>query len=80
MCIRDSVENGCIYWAIQELYKNGIETIDALNITNMLNSNNAVKKKIAQSVSYTHLKSSCFIKCNNKSLCKRRRIHQGRSY
>lgn len=43
-----NVENGCIYWAIQELYKNGIETIDALNITNMLNSNNAVKKKIAQ--------------------------------
>ena len=43
-----NVENGCIYWAIQELYKNGIETIDALNITNMFNSNNAVKKKIAQ--------------------------------
>lgn len=43
-----NVENGCIYWAIQELYKNGVETIDALNITNMLNSNGAVKKKIEQ--------------------------------
>lgn len=43
-----NVENGCIYWAIQELYKNGVETIDAINITNMLNSNKAVKKKIEQ--------------------------------
>ena len=43
-----NVENGCIYWAISELYKNGIETIDALNITNMLNSNRAVKKKIEE--------------------------------
>lgn len=43
-----NVENGCIYWAIEQLYKNGIETIDALNITNMLNSNKAVKKKIEE--------------------------------
>ena len=43
-----NVENGCIYWAIQELYKNGIETIDALNISNMLNSNRAVKRKIEE--------------------------------
>ena len=41
-----NVENGCIYWAINELYKVGIETIDALNISNMLNSNRAVKKKV----------------------------------
>ena len=41
-----NTENGCIYWSIQELYKNGIETIDALNISNMLNSNRAVKRKI----------------------------------
>ena len=41
-----NIENGCIYWAIEQLYKNGIETIDALNITNMLNSNKAVKKKM----------------------------------
>lgn len=43
-----NVENGCIYWAIDELYKNGVETVDALNITNMLNSNRAVKKKIEE--------------------------------
>lgn len=43
-----NIENGCIYWAIEQLYKNGIETIDALNITNMLNSNKAVKKKIEE--------------------------------
>ena len=43
-----NVENGCIYWAIQELYKNGVDTIDAINITNMLNSNKAVKKKIEE--------------------------------
>lgn len=41
-----NLENGCIYWAIQELYKNGVETVDAVNITNMLNSNRAVKRKI----------------------------------
>lgn len=41
-------ENGCIYWAIQELYKAGIDTIDALNISNMLNSNKAVKRKIEE--------------------------------
>lgn len=43
-----NVENGCIYWAIQELYKAGIDTIDALNISNMLNSNKAVKRKIEE--------------------------------
>lgn len=42
------VENGCIYWAISELYKSGIDNIDAINLTNMLNSNAAVKKKIAE--------------------------------
>ena len=41
-----NVENGCIYWAIQELYKAGVDNIDALNITNMLNSNIAVKRRI----------------------------------
>ena len=41
-------ENGCIYWAIQELYKAGIETIDAMNISSMLNSNKAVKRKIEE--------------------------------
>lgn len=42
------VENGCIYWAIQELYKAGIDNIDAMNISNMLNSNKAVKHKIEE--------------------------------
>lgn len=37
-------ENGCIYWAIDQLFKSGVENIDAFNITNMLQSNNAVKK------------------------------------
>jgi replicative DNA helicase len=41
-------ENGCIYWAIQELYKAGIDNIDALNLTNMLNSNKAVKRKMEE--------------------------------
>lgn len=36
-------DSGCIYWAIQELYKAGVDNIDAFNITNMLNSNKAVK-------------------------------------
>lgn len=44
-----NVENGCIYWAIQELYKAGVDTIDALNISNMLNSNGAVKHRIEAS-------------------------------
>lgn len=43
-----NVENGCIYWAIQELYKAGIDRIDAINLTNMLNSNGAVKRKIEE--------------------------------
>lgn len=43
-----NIENGCILWAISELYKNGVDTIDAINITNMLNSNKAVKKKIEE--------------------------------
>lgn len=42
------VENGCLYWAIDELYKAGIDNIDAINITNMLNSNKAVKRKIEE--------------------------------
>lgn len=42
------VSNGCIYWAIEELYKSGIDTIDALNISNTLNSNGAVKKKMQE--------------------------------
>jgi replicative DNA helicase len=43
-----NIENGCIYWAISELYKNGIDKIDALNISTMLDSNKAVKRKIEE--------------------------------
>ena len=39
-------DNGCIYWAIGELYKNGIDNIDAFNISNMLSSNSAVQRTI----------------------------------
>lgn len=37
-------ENGAIYWAVKELFKSGIDTIDAINLTAMINSNNAVKR------------------------------------
>lgn len=39
-------ENGCIYWAIQELYKKGIDNIDAFNISNIIASNPAVQRTI----------------------------------
>lgn len=39
-------ENGCVYWAIQELYKDGITNIDAYNISNKLQSHNGVQKTI----------------------------------
>lgn len=39
-------ENGCIYWAIDELFKSGVKTIDAYNIENQLRSNEAVKRKL----------------------------------
>lgn len=40
------VENGCIYWAIQELFKDGITNIDAYNISNKLQSHRGVQKTI----------------------------------
>lgn len=39
-------DNSCIYWAIKSLFANKITNIDAFNITNMLNSNQGVKKTI----------------------------------
>ena len=39
-------ENGCIYWAIQELYKDGITNIDAYNISNKLQSNKGVSNTL----------------------------------
>lgn len=35
-------ENGCIYWGIRELYRNGITNIDPFNISNQLQSNRGV--------------------------------------
>lgn len=43
-----SVENGCLYWCIQKLFEEGITNIDAFNMSNALNSNRAVKKKIEE--------------------------------
>lgn len=40
------VENGCVYWAIQELYKDGITNIDAYNISNKLQSHHGVQRTI----------------------------------
>ena len=39
-----NTENGCWLWAINELYQSGITNIDALNISNMLESNPNVSK------------------------------------
>lgn len=39
-------ENGCIYWAIRELYNEGVTNIDAFNLSNKLQSNTAVQKTI----------------------------------
>ena len=41
-----SVENGCIYWAIQALYNDGITNIDAYNISNKIQSHSGVQKTI----------------------------------
>lgn len=40
------VENGCLYWAVQELYKEGITNIDAYNISNKIQSNLGVQKTL----------------------------------
>ena len=39
-------ENGCIYWAIQELYKDGITNIDAFNLSTKLQSHKGVERTI----------------------------------
>lgn len=41
-----NVENGCLYWAIRELYSDGVTNIDAFNIANKLQSHPGVKKTI----------------------------------
>lgn len=40
------LDNGCIYWAIRELYNKGIENIDAYNLSSQLKSNTAVQRAI----------------------------------
>lgn len=39
-------ENGCLYWCIQELYKEGVTNIDAFNISNKLQTNKAVMRTL----------------------------------
>jgi len=39
-------ENSCIYWAIGELYKSGVDNIDSFNLTTMVNSNPGIQKTI----------------------------------
>ncbi len=39
-------ENGAIYWAIQQLYQDGIDVIDEFNITTKINSNKGIKSHI----------------------------------
>jgi len=41
-------KNSCIYWAIQELYKSGVDKIDSFNLSSIINSNSAVKKKMEE--------------------------------
>jgi len=41
-------ENGCLYWAISELYKQSILTIDTFNLENIINSNSGVKNTISK--------------------------------
>lgn len=43
-----STENGCMFWCVQKLYEEGITNIDALNMSNAINSNKAIKKKIEE--------------------------------
>lgn len=38
--------NQCIFWGIQKLIESGVETIDAINLENVLNSNKAVKEAV----------------------------------
>lgn len=39
-------ENGCLYWAIKELYNDGITNIDAYNLSSKLQSHYGVQKTI----------------------------------
>ncbi len=41
-------DNQCMFWAIESLVASGVENIDALNLGNMLNSDNAVKQVMSK--------------------------------
>ena len=40
------VENGCVFWAIKELFESGITNIDAYNLSSKLQSNSAVIRTV----------------------------------
>lgn len=40
------VENGCIYWAISELYKDGVTNIDTFNIQQKVNSKQSIQRTL----------------------------------
>lgn len=40
------ISNQCIFWGIQQLIESGVETIDAINLENVLASNKAVQNTI----------------------------------
>lgn len=41
-----NIENSCYFWGIQELYKAGISTIDAYNLSTVLKGHKGVKKTL----------------------------------
>ena len=43
-----NTENGIMYWAIDELYKEGITNIDAYNLSNKLSTNKAISHKLEE--------------------------------
>lgn len=43
-----NLDNGILYWGIRELTRDGIQTIDAYNLSNKLKSNKAVQKRLDQ--------------------------------
>ena len=40
------VANGCLYWAIETLVSEGVENINVLNLSNIINSNKGVKRTL----------------------------------
>ena len=42
--------NGCLYWAIRELYATNITNIDSYNLLTVINTNTAVKKQVGEEI------------------------------